>query len=415
MHHIANRTAVELRVCAWIVGVAALIVCGARGIEAHKPVTSPYDYNKDVFPLLRAHCASCHVEGGAAPMSLMTYKDAVPWAESIRSELTEGRMPPWPVSTQSRAVRGGHPISAHDLDAIVTWASGGTPHDWSGHSNQALPAVAAKTGWALGPPSLTLAMDTPHSLAANTLEETCDFLLSAGTTEAKWIRAADLLPGTPSMVRDAVISVDNGAVLALWEPGSDRIATPGGTAFRLPAGAKIHLHIHYKKRYDQGENVMADKSIVGLYFADTPAPQAIESIAVNPAGAGDTSATQTFSATLATGGRIVALSPMLDRAFRSIDVAAVQPGGKRVSLLKLDGPRPQWFYRLLAPGSPRGGEGDDDRGDGRSACRLQRRVELRRNLSAARQRRLRSAVRPASSFAFGDRSGRSRARAGRGR
>ena len=345
MDHLASRTGVGWRVCAWVVGVAALIVCGARGIDAHKPVTSPYDYNKDVFPLLRAHCGTCHVDGGAAPMSLMTYKDAVPWAESIRDELTEGRMPPWPVSTKSRAIKGGHPISAHDLDAIVTWASGGTPRDWSGHSNQALPAVAAKTGWKLGSPSLALAMDAPHSLAANALEETCDFSLSASTSEAKWIKAADLLPGTPSMVRDAVISVDNGPVLALWEPGSDRITAPAGTAFRLAAGAKIHLHIHYKKHYDQGQNVMSDKSIVGLYFADGPSAQAIESIPVNSAAGGDASATKTFSATLATGGRIVALSPMLDRAYGSIDVTAVPPGGKRISLLKLDGPRPRWFYR----------------------------------------------------------------------
>jgi hypothetical protein len=345
MDHLASRTGVAWRACAWIVGVAALTMWGARGIDAHKPVTSPYDYNKDVFPLLRAHCGRCHVEGGAAPMSLVTYKDAVPWAESIRDELSEGRMPPWPVSTKSRPVKGGHPISAHDLDVIVTWASGGTPHDWSDHPNQALPAVALKTGWSLGPPNLTLAMDTPHSLAANTLEETCDFSLSPGTTEAKWIRAADLLPGAPSMVRDAVISVDNGPVLALWEPGGERTAAPGGTAFRLAAGAKIHLHIHYMKHYDQGQNVIADKSTVGLYFADMPAPQAIESIAVHPAGAGDPSATQTFSATLATGGRIVALSPMLDKAYGSIDVTAVPPGGKRMSLLKLDGARPRWFYR----------------------------------------------------------------------
>lgn len=36
---------------------------------------------------------------------------------------------------------------------------------------------------------------------------------------------------------------------------------------------------------------------------------------------------------------------MLDRAYGSIDVTAVPPGGKRISLLKLDGPRPRWFYR----------------------------------------------------------------------
>ena len=72
--------------------------------DAHTPVTSKYDYNKDVFPLLREHCGDCHVPGGPAPMSLVTYGAAMPWAESIREELTAGRMPPWPVDPTSPAI-----------------------------------------------------------------------------------------------------------------------------------------------------------------------------------------------------------------------------------------------------------------------------------------------------------------------
>src|ERR1700681_1016962 len=59
---------------------ALLLVVAAEHTDAHKPVTSKYDYNRDVFPLLQDHCASCHVQGGPAPMSLMTYDAAVPWA-----------------------------------------------------------------------------------------------------------------------------------------------------------------------------------------------------------------------------------------------------------------------------------------------------------------------------------------------
>src|SRR5260370_38528333 len=95
--------------------------------EAHTPVTSKYDYNRDVFPLLRDHCARCHVPGGPAPMSLMTYKDAVPWAESIRDEITSGRMPPWPLDPTSPPVEGAHSISSRDIEKLVVWASGGTP------------------------------------------------------------------------------------------------------------------------------------------------------------------------------------------------------------------------------------------------------------------------------------------------
>ena len=32
-------------------------------------------------------------------MSLMTYKDAYPWGESIRTELIAGHMPPWGIES----------------------------------------------------------------------------------------------------------------------------------------------------------------------------------------------------------------------------------------------------------------------------------------------------------------------------
>ena len=57
----------------------------------------------------------------------------------------------------------------------------------------------------------------------------------------------DLLPGTPTMVRRATIGLENGQVLAAWQPGDDAPAAPGGTAFKLDAGAKLHLQIRYKK------------------------------------------------------------------------------------------------------------------------------------------------------------------------
>jgi hypothetical protein len=336
-----------LRGFAWLATLGALVLGLAHGTEAHKPVTSPYDYNRDVYPMLRDHCGQCHSDGGAAPMSLMSYKDAVSWAESVRDELTEGRMPPWPVDPDSRPVKGGHPISSHDLDAIVTWASGGTPHDWT-YSNALVPKFVPKKAWKLGAPDLLLPMAAPHTVAASALDETSDFSLTAPTSGIKWIKAADLLPGTPAIVRSATISVENGPVLARWEPASDTIAAPAGTAFELPAGAKIHLQIHYKKHYDQQQSAIADRSTVGLYFTTAPlGGRGIDSLDVAAAGApaSDSSAPQTFSAPMKATGRILAFSPILDRAYASLEVDAVLAGGKRVPLLNLKGPRPQWCYR----------------------------------------------------------------------
>jgi hypothetical protein len=338
------------RTLGWSIAVgmaAVLVTLGVRTVDAHKPVTSSYDYDRDVFPLLRDNCGSCHVEGGAAPMSLMTYKEAVPWAESIRDELTTGRMPPWPMDPRSPPIKGMHPISAHDVDAIDTWAAGGTPRDWSGDLNKQLPKVTVHNQWKLGQPDLVVSMESEYTLGANAVEETKDFSIPSGITEVKWVRAADLLPETPTMVRDAIISVDNGPTLALWQPGSDPLAAPSGAAFRLAADAKLHLQIHYTKHYNQVQDALSDKSRIGLYFTDPPVSgHELQSVSTSEkAASGGSGGVQILEATLPSAGRVYAVRPMLDKAYGSVDIVAIAPSGKQISLLKLRGPRPQWFRR----------------------------------------------------------------------
>ena len=326
------------------VTIAFGLTVGTRHTDAHTPVTSKYDYNRDVFPLLRDHCASCHVAGGSAPMSLMTYKDAMPWGQSIRDELTAGRMPPWPVDPTSPPVKGAEPISSRDLDVIVVWASGGTPESYA---DSKVPDVKFHPQWKLGAPDLKIPMDADHTIAASAMEAVSEFSLPANVTDTKWIKAADLMPGTASVVRDAVISIENGPVLALWQPGSGTIAAPSGAAFRLTPGSKIHLQIHYKKHFDQEQSAVSDKSTVGLYFTDPPpSGREMESFAVNsPKAGGDASGSSTFGGMIPKAARIVALRPMLDRAYESVNVDAVTPSGKDIPLLRLHGPRPQWFQR----------------------------------------------------------------------
>jgi len=318
------------------------VVAGSvREAQAHKAVTSKYDYNKDVYPLLRDHCGQCHVTGGPAPMTLLTYKDAVAWAEAERDELSTERMPPWPLDPEGPAVKGAQTISAKDVDTIVTWASGGTPH---GDTTIVVPDITFKSAWKLGEPDLKVTMDTAHTVPPGTLDETMDFTLATGLADAKWVKAVDLMPGMPTLVRDAIISVENGPVLALWQPGSDPIAAPSGAAFKLPAGAKLHLQIHYKKHFDAEQDATTDKSTIGLYFTDAPASgHELQSLAIDGAAAAD-QPIRRLSADIS-GGRIVAVVPLLDQPYESVAVTAVSPSGARVPLLMLHNARPQWFRR----------------------------------------------------------------------
>ena len=52
-------------------------------------------FTRDVAPIFQSKCQSCHQPNSIAPMSLITYQDARPWARSIRDRVSTRQMPPW--------------------------------------------------------------------------------------------------------------------------------------------------------------------------------------------------------------------------------------------------------------------------------------------------------------------------------
>jgi hypothetical protein len=344
-----------------VVGAVAAAV--QRG-EAHKAITSKYTYNDDVFPILRERCTPCHVAGGVAPMSLMTYEEAFPWAESIRAELVAAHMPPWNADEGFGEVKRAHTLSPKELDVILTWATGGNPR---GALDRKLPEVTLKNDWTLGPPDLALTMPAEFTLPADKMEGTQEFTLATGTTEPKWVRAVDLLPGTPAIVRSATIVVKDtptpaGAggpvperVLAHWLPGGEREAIDNGTAFRLPAGAQLVARIHYKKTWQLEGKSMADRSTIGVYFSPEKDAREllalpIESSPTPPAGA--MSQTVSFGRTLDEDMQVLALSPDAVPPNITLQVEAVRPDGSRTPMIRLntraDWDRRYWFEKPLA-------------------------------------------------------------------
>src|SRR6186713_3467762 len=63
---------------------------GAQTAPANAPT-----FTKDVAPIFQAKCQECHQPSSIAPMSLITYQDARPWARSIKERVAARQMPPW--------------------------------------------------------------------------------------------------------------------------------------------------------------------------------------------------------------------------------------------------------------------------------------------------------------------------------
>ena len=339
-----------------VAAVVALVGLSVEDGETHKPITSKYTYNEDVFPILREHCGRCHAADGVAPMSLMTYMDAYPWGEAIRAEVIAGHMPPWHAEDDNIHFRNAPTITAAEIDKILVWVSGGNPQ---GDPQNVPPPVALRRDWPAGQPDLVL--DLPEaSIPADKSDVTEEFTIATRTTEPKWVRSADLLPGTPSMLRNATISVKGkttGAAdaiaseetLAVWLPGENPVNAPGA-AFRMPAGAELVVRMHYKKTYGYEGKAMTDRSAMGLYFAQEPSTE-IRRFGIASAPVSATGNRVSFSRTVSEDLQALAFRPDPSLSNARLQVDAVSAAGVRTPVIRLavrpDWTRRYWFERPL--------------------------------------------------------------------
>ena len=324
----------------------AVMTLGATRGEAHKPITSPYTYNEDVFPVLRDRCGRCHVSGGVAPMSLMTHGDTVPWGESIKAELLAGSMPPWSVDTAPGRFRNVEGLTAREMNVLLTWVTGGTP---PGNADKDPEPIVLDTSWRLGRPDLELQVPMAATLDADTRERTQEFTIATGLRERRFVRAVDLRPGTPSIVRAATVSVkaaDSGDVeriLALWLPGDTPVPLDQGAGYELPAGAEITVRVLYRKTWEYERKEMSDRSTVAVYFA--PESSSIVDRMTLIAGS-----------TIDRNIRALAIYPTTGLRATRVTAIARTPDGSRVDLIafhpRADWTRRYWFTEPIA--LPRG-------------------------------------------------------------
>src|SRR5437763_471784 len=82
-------------------GIGLLATATALAIAATdataQTVQSPAQvtFTKDVAPIFFRSCVRCHRPDEIAPMSLLTYNDARPWARAIKERVSRREMPPW--------------------------------------------------------------------------------------------------------------------------------------------------------------------------------------------------------------------------------------------------------------------------------------------------------------------------------
>src|SRR5215831_16315061 len=114
-----------VRVCTMMTLRVLLVSCVVGSAAMAASNSSTVTFNKDVLPILQKNCQSCHRPGEIAPMSLLTYADARPWAKAIKVAVATKKMPPWFAEPGSVRFSNDRTLSATDVSTLSAWADSG--------------------------------------------------------------------------------------------------------------------------------------------------------------------------------------------------------------------------------------------------------------------------------------------------
>jgi hypothetical protein len=176
---------------------AGLVLMVAMAVPAAAAETPTF--SKDVAPILQAKCQSCHQPNSIAPMSLITFQEARPWARSIKERVSTRQMPPWHIdkSVGVQSFKNDMSLSDQQIDTIVRWVDGGAPQGDPKDMPPPKPPVTTNEWQGVrdgyGPPDIVI-KSSEYKMPAKHQDVWYRPMSDIPITEPRWIRMVEIRP-----------------------------------------------------------------------------------------------------------------------------------------------------------------------------------------------------------------------------
>ena len=306
-------------------------------------------FTKDVAPIFYSKCVECHRPTMFAPMSLVTFDEARPWARSIRQRVAARTMPPWGADPKHGTFKNDPRLTDKEVATILAWVDAGAS---KGNARDLPKAPKFAEGWSIGKPDVVFTMTEDFTIPATGVVEYQYLRLPTNITEDKWIQAIEIKPQARAHVHHVIAYTQpTGSPLSengVLGPGNIGGVTPNkpGVVFEpgigrlLTANSDIVLQMHYTTN---GE-VTTDRTQVGIVFAkEAPKMQqrggsVIQPRFVIPAGA--PAHEVRGSRVLAVDTLITSFTPHMHVRGKSMTYIATFPDGTTETLLSV----PKWDF-----------------------------------------------------------------------
>lgn len=362
-------------------GALAVTMMGliSAPIARTRPAAVP-TFSRDVAPILFNNCAGCHRPGDIAPMSLLTYENARPWAKAIREQVAAGEMPPWHATQPHGTFSNDRRLNDKQKDTLIRWVEGGAP---KGDPKDLPPAPKFVDGWEIGKPDAVISMPTEFEVPESGTIAYQFFRVPTNFTEDKWVQAIEVKPGARSVVHHVLVfcrepgarrspgfvqvhpkfggvgqhESQPGSLIATTAPGTNSMTFKPGTAMRIKAGATLAFQVHYTSN----GTATRDRTSVGMVFAKRPPQQEIRNSAfvnplfVIPPGAVDHAVESAIQ--FNEDSHIWALFPHTHLRGKSWEYRLVYPDGRREIVLSVPKYNFNWqtYYLFTSPlAAPKG-------------------------------------------------------------
>jgi hypothetical protein len=176
--------------------VALVALTAAAWAADTGAAAGPVTFNKDIVPILQKNCQNCHRPGNVAPMSLLTYESARPWAKAMKTAVATRKMPPWFADPRHGPYLNDRSLKQNEIDAIAQWADAGAPE---GDAKDAPVAVAWPEGWAIKPDIIVdgPVTDVPAT-PKNNVVEWITVIMPTGFTKDTWVTSVQIKPEFPA-------------------------------------------------------------------------------------------------------------------------------------------------------------------------------------------------------------------------
>ena len=176
--------------------VAMSLAGVAQAADAPKPTPT---FTKDIAPIFQAKCESCHRPDNMAPMSLVTYEEARPWAKSIASRVGARQMPPWHIDktigiqkfTNDRSLNDD--ADRHDSGVGRRRRAEGRPEGHAAGEGVEGRHRAGTLATKYGQPDLVV-KSPDYTMPPVAQDAWWRPTVPTGLTEPRWVRAIDIRP-----------------------------------------------------------------------------------------------------------------------------------------------------------------------------------------------------------------------------